>query len=149
MRRSLAATSAAPLRQGAWAEWRVRTNGASLVLREERWGERAIVRSGLRAVTAARFECDAPFGARLALTQAAYRVRRGESLYLPEAEADRLVLRALTGTGERTRLEVALPAGSGRVRASLALAGVAGEARSKWTIDWTRRARLAGAARAP
>ena len=85
----------------------------------------------------------APAGVRVRLTHAVFRVRPGESVYLPEVLSDRLVLRALSGAGERTRLELVLPAGRGSLRAALNLStkGIR-PLRSQWTLDWTRRARL-------
>jgi len=73
-----------------------------------------------------------------------YRAERGESVYLPEAESDRLVLRALSGAGDRTRVEIHLPAAGGRVNASVSLASKVGAApvAPRWTLDWTRRARF-------
>ena len=70
-------------------------------------------------------------------------MRRGESLYLPEAETDRLILRAVSGEGERTRLEARAPFAGGRVRAALHLSAAPDrKTRADWTLDWTRRARL-------
>jgi hypothetical protein len=103
-----------------------------------------------RSVTGARLEARGPAGLRLAVAHNVFRVRRGESLYLPEAESDRLVLRAVSGTGGRTRIEVRAPFAGGRVRAALHL-NTASErgTRHDWTLDWTRRARLRKPAGAP
>ena len=108
------------------------------------------MRAVVRSVTSARIEARGPAGLRLGITHSVYRVKRGESLYLPEAESDRLVLRAVTGEGERTRIEARAPFAGGRLRAALNL-GLAAErrARPQWTLDWTRRARLRRPAGAP
>jgi hypothetical protein len=115
----------------------------ALGVRHESWGERPWGRGVVRSVTSARLEARGPAELRLAIVHSAYQVRRGESLYLPEAESDRLVLRAVSGEGERTRIELRAPFAGGRARAALHL-NTAPErrARSDWTLDWTRRARL-------
>ena len=115
----------------------------ALGLRYERWGERPWARAVVRSVTSARFEARGPAGFRLGIVHSIHRVRRGESLYLPEAESDRLVLRAISGDGERTRIEARLPLAGGRARAALVLNTAPDRrARPDWTLDWTRRARL-------
>jgi hypothetical protein len=77
-------------------------------------------------------------------------VKRGESLYLREAESDRVVLRALTGEGVRTLIEARSPFAGGRVRAALHLTSASERrARAQWTLDWTRRARIRTAAEPP
>ena len=79
---------------------------------------------------------------RLAVTHAVFRARRGEHVYLPEAQADRLVLRALSGDGERTRLEIELPFAGGRAQAALnRTTSGAKPPRMQWTLEWTRRTR--------
>ena len=79
-----------------------------------------------------------------------FRVRSGEVLYLPEPASDRLVLRALRGIGERTRIEVRLPAASGQVYAAVDLAAaLGGPSRAQWTREWIRRSRTRGAGRGP
>jgi len=141
----LAASGARPasLRQGAWGEWWSGDGPVALGLRHESWGERPWMRDGVRSVTSARIEARGPAGFQLAMTHSLYRVKRGESLYLPEAESDRLVLRALSGEGERTRIEARAPLGGGRMRAGLRLASTTeSRARAQWTLDWTRRARI-------
>jgi hypothetical protein len=103
----------------------------------------------VRGVTSARLEAHGPAGLELGITHTVFRVQRGESLYLPEIESDRLVLRALSGEGERTRIEARTPFAGGRVRAALHLASVsARESRPQWTLDWTRRAHVRGQRRA-
>jgi hypothetical protein len=97
----------------------------------------------VRSVTSARLEARGPAGLRLGVTHSVFRVKRGESLYLPEAETDRLMLRAVSGEGERTRVEVRSPFAGGQARAALNLAGAPERrARPQWTLDWTRKARL-------
>jgi hypothetical protein len=142
------AARAGALRQGWWGEWRGGMGKVSLGLRHESWGERPWARAVVRAVTTARLEARGPAGLDLGLTHSVYRVQRGESLYLPEVESDRLVLRALSGEGERTRVEARTPFAGGRVRAALHLAGSpARDRRPQWTLDWTRRARVRGRGR--
>ncbi len=130
-------------RQGAWGEWRGGPEGMGLVLREEWWGEGAWVRDAVRSVSAAGVELAGPARSVLRISHCAYRVRRGESLYLPEDESDRLVLRALTGVGERTRIEMQLALAGGFARAAAAwTAAAADRPRVQWTLDWSRRASI-------
>jgi hypothetical protein len=136
-------THAAGIRQGLWGEWWSGEGTMALGLRHESWGERAWVRGVVRSVTSARLEARGPAGFQLGITHSVYRVKRGESLYLPEDESDRLVLRALSGEGERTRIEARSPFGGGRMRAALHLASASERReRAQWTLDWTRRARI-------
>ncbi len=133
-------------RQGAWGEWRGEAAGLALALRHEVLGAERLGRTAVRAVTAARLELDGPAGSGLRITHCAYRVRSGESLYLIETASDRVILRAVSGMGRRTRVEVRAPGAGGHINAALELPGVAGarssEAnRPRWTLDWTRRAR--------
>jgi hypothetical protein len=146
---SLAPTGprAGGMRQGLWGEWWSGEGTVAMGLRHESWGERPWVRAVVRSVTSARIEARGPAGLHLGVTHSIYRVRRGESLYLPEAESDRLVLRALSGEGERTRVETRAPLAGGRLRASLRLTTTSGRAaRPQWTLDWTRRARIRSSA---
>jgi hypothetical protein len=114
-----------------------------LVLREEWWGEGAWVRDAVRGVSAAGVEIAGPARSVLRISHCAYRVRSGESLYLPEDESDRLVLRALTGVGERTRIELHLALAGGFARAAAAWSAAAAEQpRVQWTLDWSRRASI-------
>jgi hypothetical protein len=131
-----------------WGEWSGAAPGLALTVRHEAWGERRFAHGEVRAASSARIEVSAPFGVKLALAATAFRVRRGESLYLADSEGSRLVLRSLSGSGERTRLELQAPAGRGRVRAALNLDERAPRTRAQWTLDWTRRTRASGAPRA-
>ena len=141
-------------RQGWWCEWRGGSPGARLALRHELWGARALARDAVRRAVVARADWAVPFGGRLALTHAVWRVRSGESLYLPEAWSDRLVLRASSGAGSRTRCELRLPLATGTIRLGLSLAtgggapGAAGSAsrRPTWSVEWSRRTRVAAGA---
>jgi len=137
---------AAGTRQGWWCEWRGGSPAARLSLRHELWGSRAFARDAVRRAVVARADWAVPFGGRFVLTQAAWRVRSGESLYLPEIGPDRLVLRASSGTGTRTRAELRLPlaAGSLRFGATLAAGGTrAGTKPPAWNVEWSRRSHLA------
>jgi hypothetical protein len=129
------------LRQGAWAEWRSPPGPLAVALRHEAWGSRAPVRGSLRVVSAARVDARGPFGTALRVTHSTFRARRGESVYLPETESDRLVLRAVSGDGERTRVELSAPCAGGRAHLALDLAAGGRTPGTRWTIDWTRRAR--------
>ena len=136
-------------RQGWWCEWRGGPPEARLALRHELWGTRAFARDAVRRAVVARVDRSAPFGGRLLVTHAVWRARSGESLYLPEAGADRLVLRAASGAGTRTRVELQLPLASGSIRLGLALAagGARGGTRPPaWSVEWSRRSRLASRA---
>ncbi|HEY3215446.1 MAG TPA: hypothetical protein VGK93_03040 [Candidatus Eisenbacteria bacterium] len=130
----------APFRQGAWGEWRRAARPLRLSLRHEMWGERAWARGVTRAVTTVRLEASAPAGIGLAATHSVFHSKRGESLYLPEGEIDRLVLRAVSGEGERSRFEARVPIAGGRISAALELAtAAAGRKPSRWSVDFTRR----------
>lgn len=130
------------LRQGLWGEWRGERGPLLLGVRSETWGARSWARSSVRGVSTVRVAVALPAGVSARLTHSVYRVRSGESLYLPEAGIDRLVLRAVTGAGERSRLEVSAPAARGTIRAALDLSLVEGKLpRANWTLDWIRRTR--------
>jgi hypothetical protein len=147
-----AGTAPPGLRRGLWGEWRGGRPGFLVALRHEAWGKDRLARHAVRVVSGARVEARGPFGASLGVAHTVYHARRGESLYLAEAGADRLILRALTGDGERTRLEFRAPLGGGGLRAALDLATGGGKRpRPRWTLDWSRRARArsTGAARSP
>ncbi|MCE9626738.1 MAG: hypothetical protein K8R56_02335, partial [Candidatus Eisenbacteria bacterium] len=133
-------------RQGVWVEWRGGPPEARFALRHELWGARAFARDAVRRAVVARVERGLPAGGRVAVTHAVWLVKRGESLYLPEPEADRLVLRALAGVGTRTRAELTLPFATGDIRLGLAwvTSGTrAGTRPPAWTVEWARRSRLA------
>jgi len=140
------APSARPIgtRQGWWCEWRGGPPGARLALRHELWGARAFARDAVRRVAVARGEWLLPFGARVAVTHAVWRARSGESLVLPEAGADRLVLRSVSGAGTRTLPELRLPFASGQLRLAVTLVtgGTRAAAPPAWTVEWSRRSRL-------
>jgi len=139
---TLGATRPVGMRQGLWAEWRGTTEGLTLGIRHELWGERAWVRDAVRRATVVRAEGDGPGGSGWIVTHTLWRVRRGESLYLPEADGDRLTLRSLSGAGDRTRLELRVPALQGMARVSLALARSGGRGSpAVWSAEWTRRSR--------
>jgi hypothetical protein len=133
-------------RQGLWCEWRGGSSGMRLTLRHELWGERSFARAAVRRVMMARAEVAAAHGSRVSLTHAVWLVQRGENLYLPEPGADRLVLRASSGAGTRTRAELRLPLATGDIRLGLTLAtgGTRGGLTPPvWTVEWSRRSRLA------
>ena len=132
------------MRQGTWAEWRTGSPVIALAVRHELWGEAAFARQWLRRVLTARLDATLPGGARLGVTHSVYRSRRGESLYLPERESDRLVLRALSGAGQRTRCELTAPAAGGALRGGIGLTSSRSPqlVRTQWTLDWTRRIHL-------
>jgi hypothetical protein len=138
--------SATGTRQGLWCEWRGDSPVAQLTLRHELWGARAFARDAVRRAVVARADLNAAHGSRVSVSHAVWQVRRGESLYLPEPGADRLVLRASSGAGTRTRAELRLPLAVGDIRLGLTLAtgGTrAGTTPPAWTAEWSRRSRLA------
>jgi hypothetical protein len=132
-------------RQGGWAEWHGEAAGLSLALRHEVLGAERLGRAAVRTITAARVGIEGPGGSSLSITHCAYRVRAGETLHLIESSSDRIVLRAVSGTGQRTRVELRAPGAGGRIEAALDLPCVtdarAAERRPRWTLEWTRRAR--------
>lgn len=136
-------TDSRGMRQGWWGEWHGGTDPVRLELRLETWGRGARARGPVRSVSGAGVEVRTPFGGRLSAEHRVYRSGRGESLRLPELESDRLVLRALSGAGEDTRIEWTLPGPAGRMRAGLSFTAAARKpARTQWTIHWARRARV-------
>jgi hypothetical protein len=131
------------MRQGGWAEWRGGPERLALALRQELWGARPWARDAVRSVTTAGVALQGPRGARLRVTHGVYRTGSGESVYLAEAESDRLTLRALSGAGERTRIEIELPLARGVARAAAGwTVTAAGAPRVQWTVDWLRRASI-------
>jgi len=131
------------LRQGGWLEWSGGDAPLTLGVRHETWSASAWLEDVVRSVTSARIDARAPLGIEVTLAHAIYRTRRGESLYLAESESDRLVLRALSGEGQRSKLELLVPAGRrGRVRGTVLVSSASGVARApQWTIEWIRRSR--------
>lgn len=130
------------IRQGLWGEWRATSDPVALALRHEVFGAQPFAREAVRVVSS--FQLDAPlgFGWAARLVHTSYRVRRGESLYLPEPASDRVVLRALSGDGERTRVELQAPIAGGRVNAGLTWDDTRGRTtRPRWSVEWARRAR--------
>ena len=135
--------STSGLRQGWWCEWRGQRDERELALRHELWGERAFARRALRRVLVARGGTALPLGGALTLQHAVWSARSGEKLWLPEAGDDRLTLRAVSGAGNRSRLELDVPALGGRARAGVTWTEGAGRrAPPGWTLEWTRRTRL-------
>jgi hypothetical protein len=138
-------------RQGWWCEWRGGPPRSRLSFRHELWGARAFARDAVRRALVARAEWAVARGGRASVLHAAWRARSGESLYLPEAGADRLVLRSLAGAGSRTLAELRLPFAAGEVR--LAVTCVTGGTRAagppSWAVEWSRRSRLAVRAAGP
>ena len=130
------------MRQGGWLEWARLTSPLGLAARHEVWSAGGALRVAVREVTAVRAVAVVPGGMSLSLGHALYRVRRGESLYLREAESDRVLLRALTGQGHRTRLDVAVPLARGTLRAALHLDVRERIRRApRWDLEWSRRSR--------
>ena len=112
-------------------------------MRQESWGAKAFARDPVRAATTTSLEAATSSGLRVRLTQTVHRGRAGESLYVPERSSDRVVLKALAGSGERTRLEFAAPVGGGTLEAGVAYGVASGRrSRTQWSLEWTRRARL-------
>jgi len=129
------------MRQGAWGEWSAHAPGLALSLRHEVWGGQRL-RRAVRRASGVHVETAAPGGARLRVAHTAFQVGFGENLYLREAYADRLVLRALGGRGTRTFIECRLPAAGGRLSVSVQVTRRRGaEDRIVWTLDWARAAR--------
>jgi hypothetical protein len=115
-----------------------------MLVRHETWGARAGLRDVTRLVTSFGIEARLPGGAAVSLAHCVFGARRGESLYLRETESDRMVLRALSGEGRRTRLFVTVPAGHGTLRLTGQITALESGPRSpRWSLEWTRRSRSA------
>jgi hypothetical protein len=129
------------MRQGLWGEWTARAPGLTASFRHEVWGGQRL-RAAVRRASGVRIEAHAPGAVRVRVAHTAFQVGFGESLYLREAYSDRLVLRALTGRGTRTRVECRIPAAGGRLTLSAQLTRAhARPGRLVWTFDWARAAR--------
>lgn len=140
---SAAAAAAVGMRQGTWCEWRAASPRGRLALRHEWWAGRPWLRSVVRRVSIVNVQAALPADMLLSVAHAAWRVRRGERAYVLETDADRLVLRALSGAGTRTRCELDAPVLGGRARLGIAISGGDGrDVAPRWTAEWTRRARL-------
>jgi len=136
-----AALRARDLRQGVWGEWTAGDPDLTLTLRQEVWGGQRL-RDAIRRVSGVRVEVAGPGSARLRVAHTVFRTAFGENLYLRETYSDRLVLRALSGSGTRTFMSCAVPAGGGRMTVSMQLTRTrAGPLRMVWTFDWARHAR--------
>jgi len=130
------------VRQGWWGECRAVADPVVLAVRHEVFGARSFAREAVRTASSLQLDAPLPAGWDARVVHTSYRVRRGESLYLPEPASDRLVLRALTGDGERTRLELRAPIAGGRVSAGLAWDDTRGRtSQPRWSVEWARRAR--------
>ena len=75
-----------------------------------------------------------------------YRAHPGETVYVPERDSDRWVLRALSGAGDRTRATLRLPLAEGTLSGTLTLARARGTSKAQWAMQWSRRIRLRRAA---
>jgi hypothetical protein len=132
-------------RQGAWAGWSGGSPGLRLELRHEAWMRRGGFHDPVRRVASIAVHARPMPGADLSVTLALFRTRGGEPQYVSEIESDRRVLRALSGTGRRLRLQLGVPAAAGSVRAAVILPEAAGRPRPpQWTLDWTRIVRASG-----
>ncbi len=132
------------MRQGTWIEWRGGSPALGLVARHESWGRRPFARAVVRGATGAGIEARLPLGVLLAVSHTVYRVTSGETLYLPERDADRWVLRALSGAGQRSRIAVRCPFSGGQADGELALQPVRGVVTPRWDLRWSRRVRVRG-----
>ena len=133
---------ASGVRQGLWCEWRGSAAPVTLSARHEVFGTRSFARDAVRVASSVQMEAPLAAGLALRLAHTVYRARRGESLYLPEPASDRVVLRALSGDGERTRLELDAPIAGGQMRAGLTWNDKRGvDTRPRWSLEWARRAR--------
>ena len=128
-------------RQGGWVEWTSQVERMTVGLRQELWGERGFA-TAVRRVSGVHVELEGPVRTRLRVAHTVFRTGFGQNLYVREIYSDRLVLRALTGHGQRTRIAVRLPAAGGTLDASIDLTQRrTGLPRAIWTLDWSRRAR--------
>ncbi|NOT34447.1 MAG: hypothetical protein HOP12_09785 [Candidatus Eisenbacteria bacterium] len=136
-------------RQAGWGEWWSAPGPLRLAIRSEVWGARPFARALTRSLSSVRIEARPGAGLEVALAHSAYRTTRGDRVWLPESDTDRLVLRSRAGSGRRTRLEVGAPGFGGRLRASLALDETARHTQPHWSLDWTGTRRTPSASRDP
>jgi hypothetical protein len=143
--RRISATSGKGMRQGVWIECHAGAPPLSLALRQELWGRAPFARRAVRRSIEAGVEARFPGGIELRAAHAVLDARPGETIYLPELESDRLVLRAVSGPARRTRLVARVPAADGALSAGVGL-GLArsGTRRSDWSVQWSRRLKLRG-----
>ena len=142
-RRAPSATAKLPgMRQGAWLEWRGETPIAALTVRSERWGSHPFVRARVRESLAMGVEAPLPNGMSVHVSHTVYRAHSGETVYVPERDTDRWVLRALSGAGDRTRATLKLPLAEGTLSSSLVMTRAHGPAKAQWAMQWSRRIRL-------
>jgi hypothetical protein len=135
------AQAAPPFRQRVWAGWSGGPPDLAMSLKHEIWGSRGGLHAIRRSVTTAAFTASPSRGFTIGVTHTLYRTETGDTQYIGEQEDDRQVLRALSGTGRRTRFEAGIPAAGGAVHAALMVTAAVHPSAPAWTIDWTRRAR--------
>src|SRR5262245_17711903 len=128
------------MRQGVWIECHAGAPPLSLAVRQELWGRAPFARRAVRRSIEAGVEARFPGGIELRAAHAVLDARPGETIYLPELESDRLVLRAVSGPARRTRLVARVPAADGSLSAGVGL-GLArsGTRRSDWSGQGSRR----------
>lgn len=140
---AVASVSATALRQGFTCEWHAQAGDRDVALHHEWWGAHAFARDGRGRVFIARVSAALPCGAAIVASQSAWDVAPGESRWLADPGPDRLTLRALSGRGGRSRLELAIPCLGGRARLGAAWTdGTRTRAAPSWSAEWTRRTRL-------
>jgi hypothetical protein len=138
------APRSAGLRQGVWLQWQGGSPGLGVTMRAERWGARPFARAAVRTLSLARVDAHPAGGVGVGIERSVWHTSHAEGLYLAEAGADRVVLRAVTGAGARTRVDITVPGARGRVRASAAWTDGVDRARPQWRIDWIRSSRAPG-----
>ena len=141
-RRNVDHAAPGSFRQGAWIDWSGGSPGLRLDVRHELWTRRTGLQDPVRHVASIGLSSRPVPGAELGVSLTLYHTRGGEAQFVSEIESDRRVLRALSGTGRRLRLQLKVPAAAGSIRAAVTLPEAAGHRRSpQWTLDWTRSVR--------
>jgi hypothetical protein len=136
-------SASGPRRQSWWGELQGGSEDLRVTVRHERAGGGAWGAQLTRTVTTMRAEGRASAGVGWSVAHAVHDARAGDLLYVRETEPGRLVLRALSGRGQRTVARLSAPAGRGRVEVQAALGETVGRpARLAWQVRWVRRARL-------
>jgi hypothetical protein len=130
-------------RQTWWGELGAGSPVARLGLRYERGGEGPWGARLEREATTLRAAGEGPCRVGWAVSHTVHRASGAGAFHVLESEPGRIVLRALSGRGQRSVARLALPSGAGRVELQVISSEIRGKpAQLGWQVRWVRRARL-------